>query len=71
MYVHELESRDAVADWVAGTTLTPYESRLGPERHAAYLDAYREALRERLPDERPFRYTFLRTFFRARRPLDG
>jgi trans-aconitate 2-methyltransferase len=67
VYPHLLASREAVVDWVKGTTLTVYEERLGP-LFPAYLERYRALLMERLPDERPYFYGFKRILMWARRP---
>ncbi len=67
VYAHVLGSRDDVAEWLRGTTLTDYERRLDAPTFARFFDRYREALRAALPDERPFLYTFRRVFVWARR----
>jgi trans-aconitate 2-methyltransferase len=66
-YAHPLPSRDAVVEWVRGTTLTDYERRLDPATWARFLERYRERLLAALPDERPFLYTYRRLFLWARR----
>jgi trans-aconitate 2-methyltransferase len=68
IYAHALPSREAVVEWVRGTTLTAYEQRLDPDTFAAFLARYRERLAARLPDERPFLYTYRRLFLWGRRP---
>lgn len=68
IYAHALPSRDAVVEWVRGTTLTAYEQRLDPVTWAAFLARYRERLAATLPDERPFLYTYRRLFLWGRRP---
>ena len=60
VYGHRLESRDAVVEWVRGTTLTDYQRRLEPELWDQFLARYRERLLPRLPDRRPFFFTFPR-----------
>jgi trans-aconitate 2-methyltransferase len=60
VYGHRLESRDGVVEWVRGTTLTEYETRLEPELWDQFLARYRERLLPRLPDRRPFFFTFQR-----------
>lgn len=67
VYAHVLASRDDVAEWLRGTTLTDYEKRLDAPTFARFFARYREALRAALPDERPFLYTFRRVFVWARR----
>jgi trans-aconitate 2-methyltransferase len=68
VYAHPLPSRDAVVEWVRGTTLTAYQKRLDPTAWAAFVARYRARLAEALPDERPFVYTFRRLFLWGRLP---
>jgi trans-aconitate 2-methyltransferase len=67
VYAHVLASRDDVAEWLRGTTLTDYEKRLDAQTFARFFARYRERLAAVLPDERPFLYTFRRVFVWARR----
>lgn len=67
VYVHVLDSRAGVIEWVKGTLLTWYESRMGAELFGRFMQEYRERLWEALPDERPFFYPFKRTLFWGRR----
>lgn len=60
VYGHMLPSRDSVVDWVRGTTMTRYESRLGSEDFERFLDRYRTRLFQELEDEKPFFYPFKR-----------
>jgi len=60
VYLHVMESPDAVVEWVKGTLLTDYEKRLGPALYAEYLLQYRQAVRETLGDQRPYPYAFKR-----------
>lgn len=60
IYGHVLPSREDVVEWVKGTLLTHYESRVGPALWPAFLARYRERLFEVLPDERPFLFPFAR-----------
>lgn len=39
-YLHVLEGRDAVLNWVMGSVLRPVLDRLAPERHAEFLRLY-------------------------------
>ncbi len=68
VYLHHLESRDAVADWTHGTLLTAYLKRLPDALRQPFEQRYRDALRQALPDERPFLYPFERILFRATKP---
>lgn len=67
VYPHHLDSRDQVVEWVRGTLLTDYESRLGPELFAVFLERYRQRLLPQLRDTRPFFYPFKRLLLWARR----
>jgi trans-aconitate 2-methyltransferase len=67
VYPHHFESSGDVVEWVRGTNLTRFESRLTPELYAGYLDRYRTRLLEVLGDQRPYLYTFKRILFWARR----
>lgn len=60
IYLHELPSRADVVEWVKGSMLTWYRSRLGDELYAAFLARYQERLLAQLPDERPFPLTYRR-----------
>ncbi len=67
VYAHELESRDAVVEWVRGSTLTDYERRLPGELWPRFLERYRERLLPRLEETRPYFYPFKRVLFWASR----
>ena len=67
VYAHVLDSREEVVEWVKGTTLTPYEKRLGPDLFPDFLARYRERLFEQLLDQRPFFFPFRRILFWAQR----
>ena len=41
VYGHELESTSEVVEWVMGTLLTPYRTRLSPELFDAFVERYR------------------------------
>jgi Trans-aconitate methyltransferase len=60
VYGHLLPSREAVLDWVRGTVMTRYESRLSPEDFGRFIERYRERLFQELEDEKPFFYPFKR-----------
>jgi trans-aconitate 2-methyltransferase len=60
VYGHELSSTSDVVEWVMGTLLTPYRTRLSPELFAAFVDRYRERLLEELGDREPYFYGFRR-----------
>lgn len=63
VYPHELESREAVIEWVRGTLLTDYQKRMPAELWPAFLDRYRERLLPALADTRPYFYPFKRILF--------
>jgi trans-aconitate 2-methyltransferase len=67
VYAHELESREAVVEWVRGSLLTDYERRLPVELWPRFLEQYRERLLPRLGDTRPFFYPFKRVLVWAAR----
>jgi trans-aconitate 2-methyltransferase len=66
VYPHRLPSTGDVVEWVKGTNLTRFESRLSPELYAEFLDRYRARLLDALGDHRPYLYTFKRILFWAR-----
>lgn len=65
VYPHLLDSREDVVEWVKGTLLTWYESRLSAGLFQHYLDNFRTRLFTELPDERPFFFPFKRLFLWA------
>lgn len=67
VYGHRLASRDEVVEWVKGTLLTEYETRLPAALFPAFLDRYRQALLPRLDDARPHFYPFKRILAWARK----
>lgn len=68
VYGHVLDSRDDVVEWVSGTTLTHFKSRLSKEDYAVFLNQYKERLFKILKDEKPFFYPFKRVFIWGRLP---
>ncbi len=68
VYGHVLESSDAVVEWVRGTLLTDYESRLPVALYQEFLARYREQLHAALGDQRPYFYPFKRILIWGRRP---
>lgn len=67
IYGHVLESREDVVEWVKGTLLTDYSSKMSATDYDAFLAEYKNRLWGRLPDERPYFYPFERVLLRARR----
>ncbi|MEK2645048.1 methyltransferase domain-containing protein [Bdellovibrio sp. BCCA] len=66
VYGHTLESREQVVEWVKGSMLTHFQSRLSEENYDKFLSEFRERLFKILPDERPFFYPFKRIFIWGR-----
>jgi trans-aconitate 2-methyltransferase len=67
VYLHHLASRDEVVEWVKGTLLTDYESRMPPALFEEFLVRYRRRLLPLLEDARPYRYPFKRLLLWGRR----
>jgi trans-aconitate 2-methyltransferase len=67
VYAHELESPEAVIEWVRGSVLTDYEKRLPPELWPLFLERYRERLLPQLRNSRPYLYPFKRVLLWASR----
>lgn len=63
IYGHELANTAAVVEWVKGTLLTPYLTRLDADGQAAFLDAYRTRVLATLGDHAPYFYPFRRLLF--------
>lgn len=68
VYGHVLPSTAGVVDWVSGTSLTRFRSRLEPALYDAFLGRYRRRLLEVLGDHRPYFYAFKRILFWGRLP---
>lgn len=68
VYIHWLESPDAVVEWVKGTLLTAWKQALSPVDFEVFLRVYRTRLLQTLPDERPFFFPFKRLLMWARKP---
>lgn len=66
VYTHILESREDVIEWVKGTMLTHFKSRLKESDYEKFLTEFRLRLFTELPDERPFFYPFKRILIWAR-----
>lgn len=67
VYGHHLESRDDVVEWVKGTLLTDYQSRLPADLYERFLARYRDQLRAHLDDTHPYFYPFKRILLWGRR----
>jgi trans-aconitate 2-methyltransferase len=66
VYGHILESREDVIEWVKGTLLTYFKSRLSETAYAEFLQGFRTKLFQEIPDEKPFFYPFKRIFLWAK-----
>jgi trans-aconitate 2-methyltransferase len=66
VYGHRLDSSEDVVEWVLGSLLTPYRSRLDEATFARFVERYRERLVHELGDERPYFYPFRRILCWAR-----
>jgi len=64
VFPHVLKDTDAIADWLAGTMMRPYLSRLSAELQARFMDTYKERLRK-IYTKAPVFYPFRRIFFSA------
>jgi len=64
-YLHRLQSREEVVEWVKGTLLTDYQKRMPAPLWPKFLERYRERLLPELRDERPYLYPFNRIFLWA------
>jgi len=62
VYGHELRSRAEVIEWVKGSLLTDYQSRLSPALYEQFLARYQARLLPLLENAEPFFYTYPRLF---------
>jgi trans-aconitate 2-methyltransferase len=68
VYGHVLESPDAVVEWVRGTLLTDYQSRMPEAMYDQFVARYRARLNAALGDQRPYFYPFKRILLWGRLP---
>ncbi len=66
IYPHEMPGYEAVIEWVKGTYLTAYETRLGPELFASYFAEYEKRIEAALGGQRPYLYTYPRILIWAK-----
>ena len=71
VYLHHLAVRDEVVEWVRGTLLTDYQSRMPEDLFEEFLATYRARLVPQLEDSRPYRYPFKRLLLWGRRGWPG
>jgi trans-aconitate 2-methyltransferase len=67
VYAHRLTSSAEVVEWVKGTALTFFRTRLSDELYELFLERYRRRLLEVIGDRQPYLYTFKRILFWGRR----
>ncbi len=67
IYGHELAHSSDVVEWVKGTSLNAYLSRLDGAGTEAFLAAYRERLRAAIGAHAPYFYPFRRLLFWGRK----
>lgn len=66
VYGHTLDSREQVVEWVKGSMLTHFQSRLSEEDFERFLEEFTRRLFKILPDDHPFFYPFKRIFIWGR-----
>ncbi|WP_322796195.1 methyltransferase domain-containing protein [Tepidiforma sp.] len=69
VYCHRLASTAEVVEWVRGTLLTDYASRMEGRLFDRYMARYRARLLESLGERAPYLYTFKRILAAGRAPL--
>jgi trans-aconitate 2-methyltransferase len=67
VYVHHLDSSADVVEWVKGTYLTYFRTRLTDERYELFVELYRRRLLDVIGEREPYLYTFKRILFWGRR----
>jgi trans-aconitate 2-methyltransferase len=67
IYVHQLPSAESVVEWVSGTFLTAYRSRLNEDLYVSFLTEYGRRLIAALGPQRPYVYTYPRVLMWARK----
>jgi len=70
VYPHVLASTAEVVNWVRGTTLTRFESRLPADVYARFLDRYAERLLDVVGRQEPYFYAFKRILVWGRLPAE-
>jgi trans-aconitate 2-methyltransferase len=71
IYGHELAGPDDVVQWVLGSMLRPYQSRLDPPTFDLFMASYRERLLAELGTGHPYYLLFPRILCWARFPGTG
>lgn len=60
VYPHILESTESIVEWVKGSLLTYYQSRLSPDLYNKFVAMYQERIISHFGDVRPFFMPFKR-----------
>ncbi len=68
VYPHRLPSTRHVVEWVKGTTLTRFRTRLPDNLYQQFVAEYERRLLNELGDSAPYFFPFSRVFLHARRP---
>lgn len=68
IYLHHLESRDAVFEWMKGTFLTGYQRSMPTDIYEHFRVEYRRRLLAKLEDTHPHLFTFNRILIHAVKP---
>jgi trans-aconitate 2-methyltransferase len=69
VYGHLLAGPDDVVEWVKGSLLTVYRSRLSTAVYDRFVDRYRDRLRSSVGQVEPYFFTFRRLLIWARRGM--
>jgi len=67
VYVHRLDSSADVVEWVKGTYLTYFRTRLTDDLYELFVERYRRGLLDVIGERAPYLYTFKRILFWGRR----
>jgi len=68
IYGHLLDGgADDIVEWVKGSLLTTYRTRLSDETYDAFVERYRARIREQVGDAKPYFFTFRRVLIWASR----
>ena len=68
VYGHHLDATADVVEWVKGTSLTRFRTRMDDATYDAFVQRYRARLLEVLGDRAPYFYAFKRILFWGRLP---
>jgi trans-aconitate 2-methyltransferase len=67
VYPHRFPEGATVADFLGGSLLTPYKTRLGPARYREFFAEYRRRVAAALGEGKPYLYAFERLLFWGRK----